>query len=682
LARLANEIPVGGELTSAGQAMGTADFMAPEQITDSHSVDIRADIYSLGCTLYKLLTGEAPFPGPKYKNMLEKMTGHLRDTPRPMGELRSDVPAGLVAVVQQMMAKDRAARYATPREVAAALAPFAAGANLDHLARCTAAADAGQPLPPLPTEPYLSCPMTGTFSSAVYPGSRREGPASVSPLAPVLRAEGLGERADGVQVLGTAIRQAIRGPALLIALGLFGVLISLGFVIIRILHNDGTETEVAVPSGASATVNPDGSVSVKLPDGSPQKLLVTKRAAQRLPRGQWVPLVKSVEDLQAWQRRGNGTVAYINNALQLQDAAVSYPTLAIDLVIRVNLQISVDGPSNARVTLREQPGGSYAAVLEDGRTLVVGVTEKDQWRELKTAAVSIGPDQSVALEFSAVGDVLSVSLDGKQVFEVRDTTHRSGSPGLAVTQGVTRFKDIQVKVLRGEEDIVQGTDRPGTEPANSTDTAVTSAKTAGIPKSGDTVPTSKPALGYNKSAILRSMTEPDEEDVPWSLPNDAPPPAIFPFDAAQARRHQEAWAKYLGVPVEQTNSLGMKFSLVPPGEFEFPFTKEGQTELTPDTPRERLRLVRPIYVGTTEVTFAQFQKFVDATGYQTDAERMGGGKVPPSWKPTPEATWKKPWQHTPAADEPVTQVSANDAMAFCDWLTILECGDLSPPLSS
>ena len=89
---------------------------------------------------------------------MEKMTGHLRDVPRPIGDLRSDVPAGLIAVVAQMMAKERAARYATPREVAAALGPFAAGANLDHLAQCTAAADAGKPLPPLPTEACLASP--------------------------------------------------------------------------------------------------------------------------------------------------------------------------------------------------------------------------------------------------------------------------------------------------------------------------------------------------------------------------------------------------------------------------------------------------------------------------------------------------------------------------------------------
>ena len=54
----------------------------------------------------------------------------------------------------------------------------------------------------------------------------------------------------------------------------------------------------------------------------------------------------------------------------------------------------------------------------------------------------------------------------------------------------------------------------------------------------------------------------------------APPPAIAPFDAKTARQHQVAWANYLGMPVEQTNSIGMKLVLIPPGEFDMGSTPQ------------------------------------------------------------------------------------------------------------
>ena len=63
-------------------------------------------------------------------------------------------------------------------------------------------------------------------------------------------------------------------------------------------------------------------------------------------------------------------------------------------------------------------------------------------------------------------------------------------------------------------------------------------------------------------------------DGKWKLPPGAPPPAIAPFDAKKAKEHQEAWAKYLGVPVEITNSIGMKLVLIPPGEFKMGSPKE------------------------------------------------------------------------------------------------------------
>ena len=102
--------------------MGTPDYIAPEQAQDSHQADIRADIYSLGCTLYDMLAGHAPFPD---GNAAQKVKAHLHKTPPPLKTLRRDVPLELVRVIERMMAKDPAQRYQTPAEVAAALAPFA-----------------------------------------------------------------------------------------------------------------------------------------------------------------------------------------------------------------------------------------------------------------------------------------------------------------------------------------------------------------------------------------------------------------------------------------------------------------------------------------------------------------------------------------------------------------------------
>ena len=80
------------DMTATGQAMGTADYMAPEQASDSHSVDIRADLYSLGCTLYKLLSGRAPFGGPEHRGTLEKMHAHVHQQPAFIRRLVPEVP--------------------------------------------------------------------------------------------------------------------------------------------------------------------------------------------------------------------------------------------------------------------------------------------------------------------------------------------------------------------------------------------------------------------------------------------------------------------------------------------------------------------------------------------------------------------------------------------------------------
>jgi serine/threonine protein kinase len=105
-------------MTSLNMMMGTPDYMAPEQARDATNVDVRADIYSLGCTLYFLLTGRPPFDG---GSLATKIAAHQLSEPNPVENLRQDLLAGLAEVVRKMMAKDPADRYQKPEEVVQAL---------------------------------------------------------------------------------------------------------------------------------------------------------------------------------------------------------------------------------------------------------------------------------------------------------------------------------------------------------------------------------------------------------------------------------------------------------------------------------------------------------------------------------------------------------------------------------
>ncbi|MDB5308869.1 MAG: prkC 10 [Gemmataceae bacterium] len=116
-----------GGLSVAGRLLGSADYTAPEQVADPRRVDPRADIYALGCSLYNLLAGEVPFPG---GSVVQKALRHRSDTPRPVEDLREDLPAGLGEVVRRMMARRRRDRVQTADEVADILARFATPVGL------------------------------------------------------------------------------------------------------------------------------------------------------------------------------------------------------------------------------------------------------------------------------------------------------------------------------------------------------------------------------------------------------------------------------------------------------------------------------------------------------------------------------------------------------------------------
>jgi serine/threonine-protein kinase len=102
--------------------MGTPDYLSPEQAVSLDQVDIRSDLYSLGCTFYFLLTGRVPYPK---GTALEKLQRHKDEEPVPIEEYRPDSPLAVASMIRRLMAKNPPHRYQTPAELADALVPFA-----------------------------------------------------------------------------------------------------------------------------------------------------------------------------------------------------------------------------------------------------------------------------------------------------------------------------------------------------------------------------------------------------------------------------------------------------------------------------------------------------------------------------------------------------------------------------
>jgi serine/threonine protein kinase len=109
------------DLTSEGTILGTPDYLAPEQARDARRADIRADIYSLGCTLYHCLAGAPPFAD---SNPVRQIMRHATEAPRLLKEVNPEVAEGLATIVNTMLAKDPARRFQTPSNVANALKGF------------------------------------------------------------------------------------------------------------------------------------------------------------------------------------------------------------------------------------------------------------------------------------------------------------------------------------------------------------------------------------------------------------------------------------------------------------------------------------------------------------------------------------------------------------------------------
>jgi formylglycine-generating enzyme required for sulfatase activity/serine/threonine protein kinase len=274
LARASREGKFDGDLTGAGQMLGTPAFMAPEQFRDAQKADIRADIYSLGCTLYYLLTGHPPFQGTSLYDLFQ---AHHSTDPPLLNRERPDVPVELAALVAKLMAKQPDDRFQTPAEVAKALTPFfkkgsaafkTPNLELSQVGTTTV----GQPAPGAVSTPTQTATDTG--KSVAHPGKAAE------PSMPEARRENLIEirQTESPEEAAPSIEPTRRPPWVwpsvavgVLVLGLFAAWLAGG---LRVRTPEGDLVFDGLPDESVVTL--DGKVyTVEWPgDGGPAKVSV------------------------------------------------------------------------------------------------------------------------------------------------------------------------------------------------------------------------------------------------------------------------------------------------------------------------------------------------------------------------------------------------------------------------
>jgi serine/threonine protein kinase/formylglycine-generating enzyme required for sulfatase activity len=677
LARIDLGADDGQELTNTGQVMGTVDYMAPEQAEDTHKVDARADIYSLGCTLYRLLTGDVLYGG---DTVVKKLLLH-RGAPIPSlvehatQLLGSSTLDRLDPIFQKMVAKRPEDRQNSMAQVVA---------ELERCLKGDSPSNQGS------NEPTVDLKLTEFLANIASRGDSRSGSAVAektakksSPATEATQDFTGSDTSPSALAVGNALRGVplaeVRGQGsgvkkrnLLIAAAAGGLaLILLGVVLLLPTKNGTVRIEINDPS-IEVTVAESG-YKIK-----------GKTEEVRVRPGEHTLHVQL------------GDLEFDTDKFTLGKG--ENPPLKVELLPGKVQVVAADGKSLGEKTRANMPVTAVAKRPEQWMIEFDGVTNDcrldkvpfptsgdmtlEGW--IKPGAVdSVG--HFISLRFNITFDKNQkwyVQASTEREFELSPKANHPDTDGLTHVAGVLQGSELRlylagklaarktlsapIKTSQPAPTIGRGADNkrlPGIyseiriskvaryheEPFTPSRRFKPDEHTLALfhcdEGQGDLLRDAS-GNGHDSKIVgakwVRAESQPGNQPASRNVANSvAPPPANSPFDASAAKKHQEAWAAYLGLPVEYTNSVGMKFRLIPPGQFLMGSTEEerrasleaskttGVTQLTPgiesEGPQHLVTLPRPFYLGAHEVTQRQYQtimgtnpSFFSATGANKD----------------------------------------------------------------
>lgn len=711
LARATDDVGI----TQSGQIAGTPQYMSPEQ-AQGHPVDQRSDLFSLGSVLYTLCTGRPAFRAESAVAVLRRVCD---DTPRPINEVNAEVPAWLIEIVNRLMAKKPEDRYQTAREVASVLEQALAHVQQpEAVARPQIATP--QPGPQPAAEPsgvlsqawrqwwserdrwftmsvqtvlvlvYLAC-MVLFISVTMSNGRDTEGKTTFSYLlgapAPWFKFEVYPEPK-------TPFRFGFFPWASSVLAGLLGCAAYYVYWRIEKVRNPKMSRwdRPAIMLGGWGVV---AILAVFLGQGMGYATLNKPRVAKVSPvdfNGTWDSVMGPVVFRHAPVHENEPLEVHgtYQNGTHCLDGLVDPRTRAFEGTAgncgrpwgRVRFVLSDDG---------QRIQGRYAQDFTSELTMVWDLRRSTDASQQGSPVTTTPPEKDNQPHEPADEVALKTEAQPSRI-DLNGEWDSSWGPVTLSHPRVTGLQQVEVKghyfngkaKITGRLDPRTGLFRGTFHEPNGNGRLQLRLSTDATVIDG----------GFD---FLSDPLEQVPPKQPWRMTRQNPVPASAPFNAEQARQHREAWAKYRGVEVERTNSLGMTLKLIPPGEFtqgtsadaaaqpvanpNWYFARWVHERREAERPPRVARISQPMYVGAHEVTVGQFAEFLKDTEYKTEAETTAQGGYAwrdGQWQRDATARWHNPG-FLQKDDHPVSNVSWKDAVAFCEWLSQKEGGEYRLP---